>query len=388
MWFVVGCFGLAARWLEKAQLQCLQASVARADLASPATICWMLRNRGSLLLWLWCVLQPVCLVSSGWTQWTTSITGISNFQTFSIAMFIAPSAILLMLIEGIRVSHSSRNRKIDASISQKLALFGDEIGTTIAATWFIPVSLPLMIAAITDLVALAIGFLPYQELLGVVVSAIAPAAIGTFLIPHLFTRVIRASPVDESIAVLVERTWRIGSNRVPCILHWPTGCLMANAAVVGIFTFGRKLLLTDALLQRLNDKELAMVVLHELSHCIRYHSLIRVFPTLLTVVMLFGAMTHLTGAWLSASCFSLLIFFIASLITVCWWTEFDADRMAIELAVGSNDDESQTRLKGASELIQALRKIYGTRNFRRSSWMHPSCEIRIGAIERRLQSTD
>ena len=85
----------------------------------------------------------------------------------------------------------------------------------------------------------------------------------------------------------------------------------------------------------------------------------------------------------------MLVFFVASLVAVCWWTEFDADRMAIELAVRSNEDENQEKSRSicSSELIQALLKIYGSRNYRRSSWMHPSCAFRIAAIERRLQST-
>ena len=199
MWFVVGCFGLVARWLEKAQLQCLPASVASADRPSPVSTGWLLRNRGSLLLWLWCILQPICLVSSGWTQWTATVSAISNSQALSIAMLLAPSAILLLLIESIRISHSPRNGLIDTSLLRRLKLLRDEIGTTITATWFIPMSLPLMIAGIADFVALTIGFLPCQELLGVVVSAIAPAAIATFVIPHLFTRAVRAAPIDESI---------------------------------------------------------------------------------------------------------------------------------------------------------------------------------------------
>ena len=62
MWMVVGCFGLASRWLEKAQ-HLSSNTIEQATCYSPV---WLIQNRESLLLWLWCLTQPVCLVASGW----------------------------------------------------------------------------------------------------------------------------------------------------------------------------------------------------------------------------------------------------------------------------------------------------------------------------------
>ena len=80
IWLVVGCFGLAALWLEKAQQLCLQTSVVCVDLGRP--VGWILHNRVSLLLSLWCILQPICLVSSGWMLWTTTVSANSNSQAY------------------------------------------------------------------------------------------------------------------------------------------------------------------------------------------------------------------------------------------------------------------------------------------------------------------
>ncbi len=383
MWLVVGCFALAARWLEKAQRQCFDGSMANKALSDQAQTVWMLRNRESLLLWLWCLLQPICLVASGWTQWTSRMNTAIGSQSMSIALSLTPCIVLLLLIELIRVSRMNRFGQIATSIYTMMVSYRVEVTRTILNTWFIPVVLPIAIAALVDLATKVQIVGPNPGLFGTIACTLSTSAIVTLLLPYLFTKLIGAGPVDETVLNAVESTWRIGSSRVPRILLWPTGCRVANAAVVGLFGFGRKLLLTDALIQKLNERELAMVVLHELSHCVRFHAWIRMAPTLVIVVLLLGSMTFITGVWLSVSCVLLFLLFLASLIAVCWWTEFDADRVAILMAAhssGKSARESHIRVH-ATELCEALRKIYGEKNLRRRSWMHPSCRQRLKAIQ-------
>ncbi len=377
MWLVIGCFGLSARWLGKAQSQYFDAIVDRNQGVRWFAPVWVICNGESLLIWLWCLLQPICLVASGWTHWTQHSITASNSQAWNIAITLAPSAVLLFLIEVIyssrRVFHIVNARK--------------EMTRRIASTWLFPLALPLCIAGLVDLGALANMSRPDEGLLRAIVSTITISVIITVFTPHLFTWLIGAGPIDENLALTIDRTWRLGSENVPRILLWPTGCRMANAAVVGLFRYGRKLLLTDALLQRLNDRELCMVVLHELAHCVRYHAWIRMLPTIVAVAMLLGAMTSLSGLWLSLSCVAILGLFLTGLISVCWWTEFDADRLAIELAIRSGDGAScdnRSRVH-ALELCSALRKIYGERNRAKCSWMHPSCMQRIAVIRTRFE---
>jgi Zn-dependent protease with chaperone function len=116
-----------------------------------------------------------------------------------------------------------------------------------------------------------------------------------------------------------------------------------------------------------------MVVLHELAHCVRYHAWIRMLPTICTVALLLLAMSMLHGVLLAAVCLLLLGGFLVSLVAVCWWTEYDADRVAVKLA-------SQLRAEySAKHLVTALQKIYGSRQTT-SSWLHPSCNQRVSAI--------
>jgi Zn-dependent protease with chaperone function len=381
MWMVVGCFGLASRWLDKAQHLCFN-TIALDERTNWTSPIWVLRNRESLLLWLWCLSQPICLVASGWTQWTRSLSATVGSQAFNIAILLAPSVVLLVLIDAIRVSRTNRRLAMGKSTWVRLLECRREMIRAIANTWLLPLALPILIAGLVDVGTLTNIAGTRQGLFGMVVYTLTTSIIVTLLIPHLFTAIIGAGPVDPTIASVVDRSWRLGSKKVPCVLHWPTGCRMANAAVVGLFGFGRKLLLTDALLQRLSDRELSMVVLHELAHCTRFHAWLRMLPTLVAIAMLLVAMTFLSGIWLSVSCVIVLGLFVASLVGVCWWTEFDADRVAIELATRSKGEHQNEAVRSiyAQELSDALTKIYGSRNMRKSSWMHPCCSQRLAAI--------
>lgn len=77
--------------------------------------------------------------------------------------------------------------------------------------------------------------------------------------------------------------------------------------------------------------------------------------------------------------------FLVSLVAECWWTEFDADRIAIQLET-KRDFSIEVEVPARTsedEMIGALRTIYGEANLKRSSWMNPSCEQQITAIRRR-----
>jgi Zn-dependent protease with chaperone function len=385
MWFVVGCFALAARWLEHAQRSFGNSCANPTDTTEGTKSVWMLHHREALLLWLWCLLQPVCFVASGWTQWTQRVTDWNGLQFISIFLSLVPSIVLLTLVELIRTLQTNRRGLENRSALHSLLRNRKDLTRRIVSTWFIPIALPIGIAGVMDVASRMHGVGPNPGLLGTISCTLTVSMLVTVLVPHLFTRLIGAEPVDDSVALIVRDVWQKGSDRVPRILLWPTGCRMANAAVVGLFSFGRKLLLTDALLQKLDDRELSMVVLHELAHCVRWHSWIRMTPTFVVVLFLFGSMTWLSGTLLSLVCVILFLLFIASLIGVCWWTEFDADRIAIEIAVRSStsSDFMQARRDRGAELGAALRKIYGEQNRKRRSWMHPSCEQRLAAIRMR-----
>lgn len=347
----------------------------------------LLQNGPVLLVWFWCVIQPVFLVSSGWFECVETLADAKTLRSMNLILMLSPSLVVLFCIELGRFAGSSQSSHVSFGLS-RLNLLMKHFWVYSIHTWLLPFTTGVLVAGVADGSMFASHCFPGLGLKGSVAMALVFSIVATIFSPHLFVILLRVSPVDSSIESRVQQVWRLGSNRIPKILHWPTGCRVANAAVVGMIGTGRKLLLTDALLQLLNDRELEMVVLHELAHCIRYHAWIRILPTLGTIGLLIIAMQFASGVLLSLICVVLFGAFLVGLIAVCWWTEFDADRIAIQL--GAMRDRTSmgqdafltTEGSGCSEdeLILALRKIYGEGNLRRSSWMHPSCERRMAAI--------
>ena len=354
----------------------------------------LLKNGHILLVWFWCLIQPVFIVSSGWLMCVETLVDAQAMRSMHLILMLLPSLVVLFCIELGRFVGISQSSHACFGLS-RLNLLMKHYWVHSIHTWLLPFATGVLVAGVADGSMFVSHCFPSLGLEGSVAAAILFSIVATILSPHLFVVLLRVSTIDPTIESRVQQVWRLGSNRLPKILHWPTGCRVANAAVVGMIGIGRKLLLTDALLQLLTDRELEMVVLHELAHCVRYHAWIRILPTLGTIGLLLIAMQFASGVLLSLICVVLFGVFLVGLIGVCWWTEFDADQIAVKL--GSKRDRafqgqnaiqnSEGSGRSADELILALRKIYGEGNLRRSSWMHPSCERRMAAIRLRADGS-
>ncbi len=378
-------FAIIARWLVVANKL-----FGRAAPSPSAKHFALLKNGHVLLVWFWCLIQPVFITSSGWLECVETFSDARTLRSLNLVLMMLPSLIVLFCIELGRYVGVSRSTEVCGAPS-RVRLFLKHYWVHAIHTWLLPFVTGVLVAGVADGSMVVSYCFPSMGLKGSVAVAIFFSIVATILSPHLFVVLLRVSTIDPTIELRVQDVWRLGSNRLPKVLQWSTGCRVANAAVVGMIGYGRKLLLTDALLQILTDRELEMVVLHELAHCIRHHAWIRLLPTLGTIGLLLIAMQFASGALLSLICVVLFGVFLVGLVGVCWWTEFDADRIAVKL--GNTRDKaiygqntilnSEGIGRSADDLILALRKIYGERNLRRSSWMHPSCERRMTAIRLR-----
>ena len=158
---------------------------------------------------------------------------------------------------------------------------------------------------------------------------------------------------------------------------------------------------SDRLLKVLSQAELKMIVLHEASHVRRHHALIRGLP------MLFAFVGMILIAWFAdqapttrdqsvlaialVATVACLLLMIVSLGVIARWTEYDADREAIELsgrlAVGCQPYATQDRLQAARDLVSSLRTICPAGDEYRRNWLHPSIASRIARIEQRSFAT-
>lgn len=104
----------------------------------------------------------------------------------------------------------------------------------------------------------------------------AGVAAGLFFLSPLLLRVIWGArplppgPTRDRLEALARRAGSPARN----YLVWPTGGLVANAAVTGIHPSLRYVMITDALLDRLNDDGIAAVVGHEFGHARHRHLLL------------------------------------------------------------------------------------------------------------------
>ncbi|RMH14251.1 MAG: hypothetical protein D6695_01735 [Planctomycetota bacterium] len=113
--------------------------------------------------------------------------------------------------------------------------------------------------------------------------------VGVFaLIPPLLVRIWDTVPLREGeLRDRLEALARAHGVRVRDFLVWRTSGLMLNGAAIGLVRPLRYVVLTDALLDRLDPLEVEAVAAHEIGH-IRHHHTIWLAASVLASVLLFG----------------------------------------------------------------------------------------------------
>lgn len=103
------------------------------------------------------------------------------------------------------------------------------------------------------------------------------------------TSVLGRGPLRERLSALCDK------QKVRCreFLVWHTHTGMVNGALVGFLPWARYILLTDALLERLTEREIEAVMAHEVGHAARRH-----IPWMAASVIVSTALAHSALVWL------------------------------------------------------------------------------------------
>ena len=103
------------------------------------------------------------------------------------------------------------------------------------------------------------------------------------------TSVLGRGPLRERLTALCEK------QKVRCreFLVWHTHTGMVNGALVGFLPWARYILLTDALLERMTQREIEAVMAHEVGHAARRH-----IPWMAASVIVSTALVHAALVWL------------------------------------------------------------------------------------------
>jgi Zn-dependent protease with chaperone function len=231
-------------------------------------------------------------------------------------------------------------------------------------------------------------------------AALVVAAV--FALPLLLRGVWRTQRVADSPLKqrLLDACHRIGCP-VRDIVVWRTGGTVANAAVAGLLPRWRTIFLSDALLERLSDDEIDVVVRHEAAHLAQRHLWQRLALLLAPVALYAIVGAHWPGALAAlqerlaavgiapAMQVSLLLPAAAlayALLVLGWLArlhEHDADLAACCAAAESEPQRSsagETAIdsRAVEHLRSALCKLVGeSREYDRRRWFHPSVIERV-----------
>ncbi len=96
--------------------------------------------------------------------------------------------------------------------------------------------------------------------------------IVALLAPELLRRVLGAKPLaDGPLRHRLEAICRRAGLRYRDILLWHTDFSMGNAAVMGLVPRVRYILMSDLLLETMNDRQIEAVFAHEIGHVVHHH---------------------------------------------------------------------------------------------------------------------
>jgi Zn-dependent protease with chaperone function len=316
-------------------------------------------------------LYLVSLLGLGWLdsieRWTGERPSLLDWPSFALLLALAPFAAFGLACVDARArlveapAERARSRRFHAR------LFLSSL---------VPVCLYIGIAGAVGLAPRVRVLIDEVRLLGAAFGA-ALVLLFVAVLPAVLASTWSTTPLPggllRELFAAVARRARFTCRR---ILVWHTGRQMANAAIVGFLPHTRLVLLSDALLERLSERELAAVFAHEIGHARRGH--VPYFAAWALALFLGG---DLVAGWLAPGselvAAGILAAFLAAWALLFGWMsrrcELDADLFSLET------------LGDADALASALERVGGLHARRRGSWRHFSTERRIAflrAVER------
>lgn len=364
----------------------------------------------------WLCLLPVCLIATPWGSSLHVWELESGLQGVSLALWFLPSVLALSLIELVAAQfdhlHLSCRTSFDnweldpnkARRSEDLAT-GSKLGDWAYWNhWLLRLRLGslssllsctapiLMIGACSDLLLwfeLGLG----DEQRTALASAISLVCIVAWL-PVWLGYWMGARPLtacDTKHSELLARIHQLQSKaELPhlkiMLVH--SNQRWAGAAVVGWIPKCRQLWIGDGLLDRLNCRELEMVVLHEYAHVVRWHFVWRLLPVMWSLVaavavssVLHSVLPDAESLIVTIRTVVVIVASLVMLIGIGWMArkcELDADEFACNLARRNCEWTQFHSPLAPAALASALKKLMSeSPSAASSSWLHPSLEARL-----------
>ncbi len=213
--------------------------------------------------------------------------------------------------------------------------------------------------------------------------------------PVLFTaRLNLESFSDEGLGKRLQVMCNEHGIRIPQMWRWNTDLRIVNAMIVGAFPWGRKLIVTDGLIDRADDRQLESIIRHEVAHIRLGHVYWRLAIVVMPLVALlcglaFDAVVHgASNGWVVLASREVVLIlcglYLCYIVIFLGWQarlmEFEADLFAADL-IGHHHHSNRHRQQRLIEMLRIFAAEYPGM-FSVGGWLHPSLIERITFLQR------
>ncbi len=339
--------------------------------ADAVAIVKMFERQIGFLRWTSVAVAAMCLVGFGLAGVIESLPICHHSMAARGLLMLCPGAAAVMLVWWGDHQFGVANHLIDGgwrtTLREGLTTF------RLQGAWLVvPV---LLLLGLIDAILLIPG-VPLAAS-GMIVAGVAVLAVPIGM-PWLAQRIWETEPIDQFPQAWLQTIAMATGFKNLSIRRWNTGFKSSNALVAGFLPRCRVMLLTDRLLDRLPNEQLAMIALHELAHLRRHHVPLRMLAILPAWAAAWGTQ-HFFGQFAWAETIGITTAIIASLGMLCFVshrTELDADATACRMAVQAARSVAGVPADlpaAAMAMARALDAVTcDSPQARRGTWLHPS----------------
>ena len=352
---------------------------------------------------VWLIAGLAGLVVLGYGRWVTSDLGLGSWPLAGKAAIVTPFVVALLLnwVLEYPLHRASRTRLAESAAAcgrpaTPVWTLGQFLGNNIRhQLLFILVPIAIIVLLADVLLLYVRPMLPAESADTVVAAATTLCTCMVFLfVPFIIVRIWRTEPLGDGP---LRRDLEAISNRLGLrfreMLVWKSGGVIANAGVVGLLPSVRYVLLSDALLAEMSEKQIRAIFAHEAGHIKHRHILFAVLFVLVAVTFsAIAAEAIAVMARLSIWHGELLAmaFVAASFAGGFGWLSRRFERQSDVTAawVSSWDDQDSpppddtVTPEGAAVFAAALERVAYLNGMRaqRRNWRHGSIAWRISYI--------
>jgi len=194
---------------------------------------------------------------------------------------------------------------------------------------------------------------------------------------------LEAGPLRRRLEAFSQRV----GFRTREILVWPTHRQIPNAAIIGLFPAARYVMMTDGLIEALDEDELESVFAHEVGHAAHHH-LLQLLLLSVAYILVAPRLMALLPSFLWSNAASAIVAQLGMMLLywggvfgwISWKFERQADVFGATTTATQRDDPDGSSFISALERLAA---ITGTPR-EKSGWRHPSIASRTEYLHRYL----